>query len=204
MFACLFLTCLPLSFSLSGHVHSSPPFILHCFARQCAYKLLYSQPSWSYSGLPDGLPLAPVGRLILEGYRLIIGMPITSASAVVRAQMHPCTMANLRHAMMNMGHDHFLQAGGWWIMAKAGDVVLIPGMSLIAEFNLVERDDDDEGNPMDPPSPPVITQTMSWVAMMKYNLSEDFLMSALECADFLLKNACCAAESSQLQADLQA
>ena len=168
--------------------------------RQCAFKLLYSNHTWSYSGRPDWLPLAPVGKIYLDGFRLVIGMPISSILAVVKRAMHPCTMSNLCSAMMSMNKKELCQCGGWWLMVAKGDGLIIPPLSIVSEFNIL----DDDKNRTEEERLSTVNQSLSWPALSAYHLSSDFLLSAVDCCQALLDNSCCSAEASQLQSNLQA
>ena len=175
--------------------------------RHCAFKLLYSKPTWSFSGLPDGLPLAPVAKLVLTGYKLFIGLPVSSAMAGLNASGLPPTMSNACRYMLNMTCKDLASAGGWWVVATPKDMVVLPGMCIVSEFNLLNDDAkyiqalEDKGQDilqMD------IGQTLSWSALTAYNLSPEFLNSALDCIQYLLRESCSTAATRQLQSDLQA
>lgn len=175
--------------------------------RQCAFKLLYSKPTWSFSGLPDGLPLAPVAKLVITGYKLFIGLPVSSAMAGLKASGLPSTMSNACRYMLNMTCKDLASAGGWWVVATPRDLVVLPGLCIVSEFNLLNDDQqyihacEENGHDMLHMD---IGQTLSWSALTQYNISPDFLNSALDCIEYLLRESCSTAATRQLQSDLQA
>ena len=175
--------------------------------RQCAFKLLYSKPTWNFSGIPDGLPLAPVAKLVVIGYKLFIGMPVSSAIAGLSAAGLPPTLSNACRYMLNVTCKELASAGGWWVVGTPRDLVVLPAMCIVSEFNLLNDDAEHiksfraSGADMLQTD---IAQTLSWSALTRYHLSPEFLNSALDCVDFLLQESCSSAATRQLQSDLQA
>ncbi len=175
--------------------------------RHCAFKLLYSKPTWNFSGLPDGLPLAPVAKLVITGYKLFIGMPVSSAIAGLQAAGHPPTLSNACRYMLNVTCKDLASAGGWWVVGTPNDLVILPGMCIVSEFNLLNDDADhiksyeaDGANMLQMD----IAQTLSWSALTPYHVSPTFVNAAVDCIDFLLKESCSTAATRQLQTDLKA
>lgn len=175
--------------------------------RHCAFKLNYSGQGWFFTGLPDCLPLAPMAKLILSGLRLMFGIPLTSASAAVKRMNHPCTLHNLCSAMLNMTMKELHSAGGWWALVRSGDLLLVPPLSIIAEFNLDDNfipEDQQEMKSIWLGKSRGVTQTLSWPAMTGFHVSHDFISSAKDALQFLLDESCCTVTSQQLESDVKA
>ena len=85
-------------------------------------------------------------------------------------------------------------------MVARGDGLIIPPLSIVAEFNIL----DDNKDIKEEDRLSVVHQSLSWPALSEYHLSLDFLASAVDCCQALLDNSCCSAEASQFQSVLQA
>lgn len=158
-------------------------------------KLLYSTTTWSYCGLPDGMPLAPMCKMILEGVRLVVGAPITTAAARTRAQSQPPTLANLSHSMITMPLKEFEEAGGWWTLMSQGDMLWIPPMTIIGEFNAP--------NPRYSSDKEEICQSLSWTALTPYHCGSEFASSVSDAIDWMLRTVCCGSYAKRLANDFK-
>ena len=158
-------------------------------------KLLYAREKWSFVGLPDTLPLAPFCRMMLKGFRLLIGLPITSAAAKVRGAQEPLTLTNLCHCMVEMEAEEFHKAGGWWCVVGPGDAIWVPPMNLIGEFNIPDPRQADQVQ---------VSESVAWAALSRYHCTEEFCENVTEGLQFLLTHACCHPSAKTMEDDFKA
>lgn len=180
------------SFGLVSNCYS----LIAADVRNCAMKLLYSKMTWSFCGLPDGLPLMPVAKFVRKGMRLIVGFPFTSSIANLKGTEYAPTLSNLCVGVLNMNAKDFITAGGFWSFLKAGDCLWIPPSTVICEFGVLDPTSSDGKHQ--------IHQALSWAAPLQQHLSADFLKCLEGELQFVLQNCCCHPSAHSLEKDYEA
>ena len=141
--------------------------------------MLYSKPEWSCVALTD--MLAPVAKMVLQGDRLILAMPIACVTSTMRASGKGTliTVSSLCHAMLCMSMSEFLKGGGMLIYMKPGDFCWLPECCVVAEFNMWHPD---------------ISTSLTWLAMTEHHCANETLTYVAKSVRTMLS---CCSEPSQ-------
>lgn len=156
------------------------------FARNFSMRLFYTKLSWNNITYTEFL--APCAKMQLAGEKVLFAAPYTTVSADLASTSPttPPTLTALCKHMMDMTLKNLETGGGFMIQMKPGDVVWIPGGSIVGEFN-IDSEKTECG----------IFKSLQWIAMTERECQNEFLTSTIESLKSFLAKCC---EPSQKQA----